>query len=158
MGATNLHDKTLRYFLQQIRTDYPNVRIENSEKSYWDPVEQIIYFNPDQQNPIWSLLHEVGHMKRGHSKYSLDIELLIMETEAWQSAKELSAKYDIELDNDYIEDCLDSYRDWLHKRSMCPRCKQTGVQSNQLLYTCLNCGSKWKVSISRFCRSYRMQI
>lgn len=151
-------NKTVDTFLQRIQQDFPDILIKKSQKSYWDPKNNIVFFNADQKNPIWSLLHEIGHMQRNHTKYSLDVELLVMETEAWESAKILGQKYGVAVDSDYIEDCLDSYRDWLYKRSTCPNCKQTGIQANHLEYNCLNCRTKWRVSASRFCRSYRMKI
>ena len=158
MAVTSLQNNQFDFLLQQFKADFPVISFIRSTSTYWDPKNQTVHYNPDQKNPHWSLLHEIGHMESGHSSYNMDIQLLIMEKDAWSKAKVLSEKYNIPIDNDYIEDCLDSYRDWLHKRSLCPKCKQTGVQTDELLYYCVNCRQQWKVSISRFCRSYRRTI
>ncbi len=147
---------TDKQILQQIRIDYRDVKFVASNKSRWDPKSKQIFYNLEQPNILWSVLHEIGHMQAGHSTYKNDLELLKMESEAWTYAKQLSKNYNITIENDYIEDCLDSYRDWLHKRSSCTRCSQTGLQTDNSTYICVNCGQQWRVSKSRFCRSYRI--
>ena len=142
--------------LQRIMKDYSGVVFVESTKSWWDPQARHIYYNPTQQNAVWSLLHEIGHMHCEHNSYGNDLELVKMEAEAWAVAKTLAQKYTVEIDAEYVEDCLDSYRDWLHKRSTCPRCTQTGLQRDDATYKCVNCQEQWRVSKSRFCRSYRI--
>lgn len=144
-----------KQLLQHLQADYPVTEFKESPKARWDPSTNTIYYDPVQPNLNWSLLHEIGHMEAGHKTYTLDIQLLMMETEAWEIAKQLSKKYDQDIDTDHIEDCIDSYRDWLHKRSSCPKCTQTGLQTDKKTYKCLNCGNTWQVSASRFCRPYR---
>lgn len=151
----SMPNNTLNHFLQRIQKDFPDLHVVASQKSYWDPSNGTIYYNRDAKNPLWSILHELGHMQAKHTSFRLDVELLIMETEAWKIAKNLALIYRIPLDKEHIDNCLDSYRDWLYARSMCPGCTQTGVQDNQKLYNCLNCRRSWSVSTSRFSRSYR---
>lgn len=158
MVVTSSASKQFNSFLQRFKKDYPGVLFQKNKNTYWDAHKQIIHYNPDQDNPLWSILHEIGHLECRHSSYSLDIELLVMEKDAWTEAKNIAKKYRLAIDNGYIEDCLDSYRDWLHKRSLCPKCKQTGVQTDGFIYHCINCRQRWKVSVSRFCRAYRKKV
>lgn len=124
----------------------------------WSPQDQQIVY--DQQlistpRGKWSLFHEAGHSLLDHTTYNLDIELLYMEVAAWDKAKFLAAKLDVVIDEDHIQDCLDTYRSWLHRRSKCPVCDTNGIQKDAKLYICLNCKARWAVSNSRFCRPYR---
>jgi hypothetical protein len=145
-------------FLDKIKNDYPSIDFEKSKSNSFSSENQKIYYaqKNNYQSSASSLLHELGHLTSSHQKYYSDIELLMMESEAWQQAKKLSKKYGVKIYDDHIEDCLDSYRDWLHKRSTCPNCTQNGVQKDQKTYICLNCSQIWTVSSSRFCRTYRM--
>lgn len=154
----NLLSKKHNTFLQRITTDYPSISFISTNKTRWDPKNKIIYFDPRGEHLIWSLLHELGHAVKDHSSYKLDIELVKMESEAWENAKAIGKQYKVFIDEDYLQDCLDSYREWIHKRSTCPFCNQTGIQANNLLYNCLNCSKTWQVSNSRFCRAYRRKI
>jgi hypothetical protein len=145
----------IKNILECIQTDYPDIIIKKAHKSWWDGSSRTIYYDPSQNNVEWSLLHELGHMLANHTNYLTDVQLLQMEVEAWENAKKIAEQYEIAIDQEHIEDCIDSYRDWLHKRSTCPDCHQTGLQDKERLYRCHNCGKKWSVSESRFCRPYR---
>ena len=147
--------KLFNTLLQQIRIDYPVITFMLSSESRWEPRSKTIFYNPKQDRPEWSLLHELGHMQAQHSSYSSDVQLLAMELEAWELAKVIAKDYSISVDQGRIDECMDSYRDWLHKRSSCPRCHQTGVQGTTQVYRCPNCHEQWSVSSSRFCRPYR---
>lgn len=145
-----------KQLLQQITSDYPGISFVLSKKTWWDPETQTVYYKKiTTVEAFWSLFHELGHMSAKHSTYRDDLELIKLEAEAWDYAKAISNTYETEIDQDYIEDCVDSYRDWLHKRSRCPGCKQTGIQKSSSVYMCLNCRREWSVTQSRFCRSYR---
>jgi hypothetical protein len=155
MDAMNSPSK-LFSLLQQIRTDYPVITFTLSDRFRWDPnVNTIFYTKLQKKEDAFSLLHELGHMESGHNDYKKDFELLLMETAAWNKAQKLGQHYDFPIDQDYIDDCLDSYRDWLHKRSRCPKCSQTGIEQKPKEYRCINCQNTWEVSASRFCRVYR---
>ena len=141
--------------LASLKKNFPNITFEEARNSSWAPEANKIYYKPLSKNRDWSLLHEMGHMLSNHQTYRFDIELLQMELEAWQKANELAAKYNILIDKDHIEDCLDSYRDWPYKRSSCPNCSQTGLENEIGKYSCINCGQIWRVTPERFCRVYR---
>lgn len=141
--------------VEHLQKDFPTVSFVNSDKSRWAPESRTVFFAATKRHADWSLLHEAGHMLAEHAHYNTDIELLQMEVEAWDKARELGEKYDIQISPDHIEDCLDSYRDWLYKRSLCPECSQTGLEKDSGNYRCINCGAVWQVSPERFCRVYR---
>ncbi len=103
----------------------------------------------------WSVLHELGHALLDHNDYESDIELLQMEAAAWEKAHLLAENYGIVLDEEYVQDCLDSYRDWLHTRATCPTCSARCLQTTRSTYRCHNCNTSWRVTRSRLCRPYR---
>ena len=151
----SVDNSTLNNLLKSLRNDYPEVRWKKSERFSWDPSQKTIYYDPSGQDPKWSLLHEAGHMSKQHNTYRNDLNLLKMEVEAWDEAKHLATVYGETIDQDHIEDCLDSYRDWLYKRSQCPKCSQNGIEQSSGNYRCINCRHQWTVTENRFCRVYR---
>lgn len=149
----------MQKLLRKVRGDYPKITFRQSDKFCWSPKKsEVLYDTSDQNSPTsdWSLLHEVGHALLEHKTYSSDIELIEMEAAAWQKAQELGRNYGHKIDEDHIQDCLDTYRDWLHQRSACPRCNNRSLQQDNRHYKCFNCGQIWVVSASRFCRPYRL--
>lgn len=62
-----------------------------------------------------------------------------MEREAWEKARELCERYGVEYDEEVVEAELDSYREWLHKRSRCPKCGLTRYQGGDGKYRCPEC-------------------
>lgn len=144
--------------LSNLQESYPELAFTASNSFYWSPKHQTIYYQEDRllgNDGVYKLLHETGHGLLAHNSYETDFELLQLELAAWQKAKEIAADFSITIDTNHIEDCLDSYRDWLHARSLCPVCQTNGLQTNKTTYECLNCSHSWQVSRSRFCRAYR---
>jgi hypothetical protein len=148
----------MQELIKKLKKVYPDLKFKSGNQFYWSPESKLIIYKAsgDQPQDIWSLLHETGHALLSHKTYKADYELVKMEVSAWKKAKELAGTFKIDIDNDHIEDCLDTYRDWLHKRSICPTCGVKSLQQdNYTHYQCYNCHTVWKVSSSRFCRSYR---
>ncbi len=85
------------------------------------------------------LLHEVGHAILRHKDFRTDVERLKMERAAWEQARLLCERYNIYYDEDLVEEALDSYRDWLHQRSVCPECGLTRYQGRDGVYHCPGC-------------------
>jgi hypothetical protein len=142
-----------------LRSDYPQITFIAGQKASWLPAKkQITYTNGETGNQaLWTMLHELGHGLLEHTTYTSDAQLLKLETAAWQRATELVERYKVSpIDEDHVQECLDTYRDWLHKRSTCPHCGNHGIQASQSLYICINCQNTWKVSSARFCRPYRL--
>jgi len=102
------------------------------------------------------MLHELAHATLGHNSYETDFELLLLEVAAWDKAKALARDYGETIDDEHVQDCIDTYRDWLYQRSNCPACSTTSLQESAVSYKCFNCGSSWTVTASRFCRPYRL--
>jgi len=146
----------MQKLLDRLIIDFPDIFFKEGENFHWSPkTNSVIYSKESKKNSNWTLLHEVAHAKLNHRTYESDIELLRMEVLAWQHASKLAKKYDIKIDDDYIQNCLDSYRDWLHQRSTCPKCDNHSLQQDSTHYFCFNCHTTWKVTIARFCRPYR---
>ena len=69
----------------------------------------------------------------------MDVERLKMESEAWEKARELASRYGVEVNEDLIQDELDTYRDWLHNKSKCRACGLTRYQTPDGVYHCPRC-------------------
>lgn len=150
--------KVIDALVARLRADFPTLTFRTGTQFYWSPADQEVFYPADASsaNDVLSLLHETGHALLKHKRYSMDFELLEMEAQAWQRARQLAVDYDIAVDDDRIQDCLDTYRDWLYRRSICPSCTSKALQlDNEPLYRCYNCQTSWAVSPSRFCRPYR---
>ncbi len=151
---------SLAALVVHIGSDYPHLELVESNQFAWHAQKQRLAYKVSSKNTmqnIFSLLHELGHAVLGHKDYTYDIELLKLEVAAWEKARELSANYDITLDEDYIQDCLDTYRDWLHLRATCPTCYARSLQASARHYRCFNCQTEWGVTRSRLCRPYRLK-
>jgi len=143
--------------LKKLQKDFPDITFVSGEKFYWSPKDQTVYYDQSKKDDaaVWALIHELCHGVLGHKTYKTDFELLKLEVSAWDKAKEVATNYKIAIDEDHVQDCLDTYRDWLHARSKCPACGEHGLQDNKGKYECINCHATWNVSSERFCRPYR---
>lgn len=142
----------------KLRRRYPSITFLVGNSAQWSFQRQEILYVPEESNEsIWALLHELGHGILGHASYTTDVDLLKKEVAAWEKAQEMAVDYGLIIDENHIEDCLDTYRDWLHKRSTCPECGSQGIQRTEKLYNCFNCPAAWNVTLSRFCRPYRLK-
>ena len=141
-----------------LQAKFPELRFTSGDNFFWSPESGEIYFRKraTSDRDRWSLLHETGHAILGHESYKADFELLQLELAAWEQARQLGRETGIEIDEDHIQDCLDTYRDWLYKRSICPECGTKCLQQDDFVhYRCFNCRAVWRVSASRFARAYR---
>lgn len=148
----------MRPLIKKLSVLYPEFTFVPATSFYWSPETAEIYYDDvsDQPSNIWSLLHETSHALLDHTSYKADLELLHLEVAAWNHALTLAAEHSVVIDEDYIQDCLDTYRDWLYRRSLCPGCGAQCLQIDSTnFYRCFNCHSHWHVSPSRFCRPYR---
>lgn len=128
-----------------------NLTFLKGESFSWNHATRTITFNPSDPLASVYLLHELGHALLKHADFRHDVELLQIERAAWDKATEIAKQYDIHIDSDTIEDSLDTYRDWLHNRSLCPECNATGIQTGTLMYRCVACGVSWQVNEARTC-------
>ncbi len=131
------------------------VTIERGMSFSWSYENRTITYDPHDKDVEVLLLHEAGHAVLDHHNYIYDVHLLEMERAAWDKARELASMLKVRLPHATIETALDTYRDWLHARSLCPRCGSTGVQEGQHAYTCLACHREWHVNEARTCQLRR---
>jgi hypothetical protein len=158
MTSLNKGFRTMQKLLPKLQAAFPHLIFSPGKQFCWSPESQEIFYkiDADSDQSSWSLLHETGHALLEHTTYHADFELLKLEVGAWEKAKELAQKFGIEIDEEHIQDCLDTYRDWLYKRSICPSCTNKCLQQDDFIhYRCFNCHTVWRVSTSRFCRAYR---
>ena len=128
-------------FISKLQSDYPQITIKSGPKFSYRPPKTIFY-GPYEPNFKLLLLHELGHALSGHLNYNLDLERLKIESEAWQKAAAICQshpEYQVAYDSDFAESQLDSYRHWLHQKSLCPNCKLSRFQTPDGKYHCPLC-------------------
>lgn len=156
MAATTT--PSITWLADKLRADYPEFSFQLSDDWRWSPDENTIYYAEDADAPAL-LLHETAHAILGHHNFNRDLELLHIERDAWQHAQTtLSPTYQLSVPNELIDTSLDSYREWLHQRSLCPGCQATGVQQQTRHYSCLSCHTTWRVNDARSCALRRYQL
>jgi hypothetical protein len=145
-------------FISKLRQDYPDVVFIASDKASWSAVSrQVTYVSLEHPTNKLATIHELGHAQLDHREYESDVDLLQKEVAAWKYASTIAQRYGLSIDDEHIQSCLDSYRDWLHRRSTCPLCEAHGLQRSRSLYGCFNCQTTWTVSRQRLCRPYRLK-
>lgn len=142
----------------QLRPKYPDISFVSGDIFSWSPADKTVSYIPDQPDTTAFLLHELSHAILGHKTYNHDVELVAMESAAWDQAAQISTDLSIIISEDTIQDNLDSYRDWLHARSTCPTCQSVGVQDKKNTYTCPVCNHHWRVNEARTCQLRRYNI
>lgn len=128
-----------------------SLTLKKGELFSWNHTACVITYNPEIENAKAYLLHEFGHALLEHKEYTKDIELLKMERVAWDKAAALASTFSVNIDEDLIETSLDTYRDWLHDRSVCPACSATGIETHKQQYECVTCHTTWRVNEARDC-------
>ena len=144
-------------FLSALETNYSQFKFYPSSRFRFHPPKTIYYELPilpisNQDIPLqfqsfaMQLLHELGHALSNHNSYQLSIDRLKKETEAWQSAKKVFAlhpewtkKYPFHYEQNFVELHLDTYRHWLHQKSVCKNCGLTRFQNQSGQWICPRC-------------------
>lgn len=145
--------------LRTLAHDFNQYTFRQGDTFMWSSSTSTIYHAPITawQN-IWSLLHEIAHAELNHTTYRLDVDLVNYEMRAWEYASaHLAPQYKLQIDNNYIQDHIDTYREWLHSRSTCPECGQNGIQT-QNTYRCINCRCLWRANDARLCALRRIKL
>ncbi|MDB5185809.1 MAG: hypothetical protein JWL85_332 [Candidatus Saccharibacteria bacterium] len=150
----------MQTLLAKLQPLVPNVSFAEGTSFFWSPKQKLITYRvakiPNDRD-VWALLHETAHASLNHTQYNSDFELLMLEVAAWEKACEIGTELGLPIDEEHIQNCLDTYRDWVHQRSTCPSCSSTSFQKDPHSYHCHNCQTVWQVSASRFCRPYRLR-
>ena len=125
-------------FLDRLRVDFPDFCFKHGRKFAFRP-PRTVTIGPEEPHDSLLLLHEVGHALCGHRDFGTDVQRLKMEREAWEKARELCNQYGVTYSEDLVESELDTYRDWLDKKSRCPECGLTRFQAPDGTYHCPRC-------------------
>ena len=125
-------------FLRELRTDFPDFCFKEGERFAFRPPETIVV-GPEEPYDSLLILHELGHALCGHRDFKTGAARIKMEREAWEKAKKLCEKYDVVYNEEVVENELDTYREWLDKKSRCPSCGLTRFQTPDGTYHCPRC-------------------
>lgn len=137
--------------LHKLKEDYPQLSFTAGDRFSWSPSKNTVTYDKSDLKNTNILLHELAHGILSHRNYSKDVELLALESAAWEKALEIAPAYDIAISDDTVQDNLDTYRQWLHARSTCTQCGATGYQSGKKEYSCVACSHTWRVNEARIC-------
>lgn len=155
MDATTTLSTNL--LVDKLRQQFPQFTFIEDDNFFWSPQDASIHFLANS-GEVGALLHETAHALLGHSQYTRAIQLIEMERDAWAYAQNtLASQLNMNIAEDEIQDHLDSYRNWLHSRSLCPTCQANGLETKKDSFQCPACLDKWTVNESRTCqlRRYR---
>ena len=125
-------------FFECLIEDFTKLRFIMGAKFAFRPPKTVV-IGPYEPFSRLLTLHEVGHAVCKHKDFRTDVKRLKMENQAWEKARELALSYGIEVNEDVIQGELDTYRDWLHQKSRCPRCGLTRFQTPGSRYHCPLC-------------------
>lgn len=137
----------MQNLIKKLSSDYPELKITEGDRFQFTPPNTLFYAKNTEYSDAEAqllLLHELGHYLLGETDYHTDIELLEIEAQAWAKARELCTKYEVKYDEDFAEDRLDSYRNYLHYASLCKNCQLAGYQDDAGTYHCPLCGATWR--------------
>ena len=134
--------------ISELKNRFPGIAFKSAGYFCWSANDKILYYDPSVDNEFERclLFHETGHAILKHQHHDTDVQLIKMERDAWEEAKKLAQDFELDIPDDVIEECLDSYRQWLHSRSKCPNCNLTGLQTKHLNYSCAVCNYSWTVN------------
>ena len=133
----NLSDDDQK-IIKKIVQSFPQFNFQMGKRFTFRPPRTII-LGPLESHYSLLFCHELGHVLADKYHFSTDVERLKIERLAWEKAKELCTHFKIPYDEDFIEEQLDSYRDWLHSKSKCPKCGLTRYQTKNGQYHCPHC-------------------
>ena len=125
-------------FLDKIRRDYPDLKFVTGRKFAFRPPKTVVV-GPEEPDDSLLLLHELGHAILKHREFGTNVMRLKMERAAWEKARELANAYGVIFDDDKVERELDTYREWLDKKSRCPKCGLTRYETPDGEYHCPKC-------------------
>jgi len=149
MDATTMPSTNL--LLPKLEHAFPALTFAAGTRFAWSPDKKTVFYDETDTDNTSLLLHELAHGILEHRDYSKDIELIAIETAAWDKALLLADDYGVKITDDTVQDNLDTYREWLHARSTCPECEATGYQTGKNTYSCVACAHTWRVNEARIC-------
>lgn len=135
--------------MERIISDFPQFRFIADTFFMYCPSDQSVTYDVDRvnsNNGLLALVHEVSHGVLEHRVYKYDLQLVQMEIDAWEMTRKLAERYGLEVDEEHIANCIDSYDYWATKRATCPDCDNFSLQRGRDEYSCFNCGAIWQVN------------
>jgi hypothetical protein len=135
--------------VQDIVKDFKDIKFVPGRYFMWSPLARTLTYDvktADTNRGKMGMLHELGHARLGHRIYKYDMELLNMEMDAWDFARQMAPKYGVKMDEEHIKRAISTYDYWLSKRATCPDCQNFSLQKDRDYYGCFACGSKWQVN------------
>ena len=150
-------ETTDREFVERLDRDFPEVEFRWNRPKFSYQMQngkKVVFLGGPQPNFSLLALHELGHALCGHESYDTHIARLKIESEAWERANTVFLNYqkqaqdnpDLarilpEWDEDFVQEKLDTYREWLHQKSKCKKCGLTMYQTKDGKYHCPRCES-----------------
>ncbi|MBQ3430949.1 hypothetical protein IJG20_02535 [Candidatus Saccharibacteria bacterium] len=130
-------------FLETIKSAYPNFSFKPGKKFLFRPKKTIFYFESDE-NFRPHLLHELSHALLGHFSFNTSLERLEIERDAWEKTRELCEQFSIPFPETLAEADLNTYRDWVHQKTLCKTCGLTCLEINLKTLYCPFCQKTYK--------------
>ena len=137
-----LNEKNLA-FLETLKSTYPNFSFKPGPKFLFRP-KKTIHYVESNDNFRLLLLHELSHALLGHFSYSKSLERLQIERDAWAKTRELCEQFSVNFDEDVAESELNTYRDWLHQKTLCKTCGLSCLEVNSESLYCPFCQKYYK--------------
>lgn len=137
-----LNDKNLA-FLKTLKSIYPDFSFKPGKKFFFRPKKSIFYIESNDNFRLL-LLHELSHALLGHFYFSKSIERLQIERDAWDKTRELCKIHNVPFDESFAETELNTYRDWLHQKTLCKTCGLSCLEVNSESLYCPFCQKYYK--------------
>ena len=139
-----LSEKNLA-FLSAVKESYPDFTFRPGHKFLFRPPKSIRYLESDE-NFRMLLLHELAHALLHHFSFDRSLERLQIERDAWAKTRELCTLHSVPFDEELAEAELNTYRDWVHQKTLCKHCGLSCLEvSSESLY-CPFCQKMYKKS------------
>ena len=148
-------------FVERLEADFPEVKFKWGAERFsfrFRNGAPVVFLGEPQPNFALLALHELGHALCKHKDYTRDVERIKIESAAWERAKTVLLDYQAkassnseevgnrelaailpEWDEDFVQEKMDTYRDWLHAKSRCKKCGLTRYQTADKKYHCPRC-------------------
>lgn len=132
-----------RAFLDKVIATFPDLVYKPNKKFTFRPKRTIYYEEKNKNFPLL-LLHETAHALLKHRSYKTSLERLTIERDAWEKTRSLCKKFTLPFDTDFAEQNLDTYRDWLHQKTLCKVCGSTCLELGSESLYCPFCQKSYK--------------
>lgn len=154
-------ERTDAELVERLIRDFPEIKFKRGARRFSCQLRGgvfTVFLGPPCPKYALLTLHELGHGLCRHKDYTTDVLRVKIESQAWERAKTVFLKYremafdedgntkDKELarilpewDEEFAQEQLDTYRDWLHVKSRCKKCGLTKYQTENGEYHCPRC-------------------